>query len=118
MDSKSLISGLITGIVAGGVSALLSAPASGDETRNYVKTYDWKTLNNRLTRKGRSAAQDWRYAATEGLEAVDGLTQEMKKTYSRYKEEVEPEVESIQQQIKEISDSITELNERIRKESE
>ncbi|WP_185819906.1 YtxH domain-containing protein [Salibacterium salarium] len=118
MDSKSLFSGLFVGIVLGGGSALLSAPVSGHETRNFVKQYDLKTINHKLSRKGKSAVQEWQEAATEGFEAVDGLTQEMKKTYSRYKDEVEPEVEAIQQQVKEISDSITELNERIRKESE
>ncbi|SFL63809.1 YtxH domain-containing protein [Salibacterium qingdaonense] len=118
MDSKSLISGLFAGLMAGSIASLLSAPASGDETRQYMKQYNWKNVNRLLSRKGQAAVYDWRYAATEGLEAVDGLTQEMKKTYSRYKQEVEPEMESIQEQIKEISDSITELNERIRKESE
>ncbi|MGY4690486.1 YtxH domain-containing protein [Salibacterium sp. K-3] len=118
MDSKSLVSGLLTGLAAGGVLTLLSAPASGDETRQYMKQYNWQQVNRLLSRKGKAAVYDWRYAATEGFEAVDGLTEEMKKTYSRYKEEVEPEMESIQQQVKEISDSITELNERIRKESE
>ncbi|MDQ0299869.1 gas vesicle protein [Salibacterium salarium] len=118
MDSKSLFSGLFLGIVLGGGSALLSAPISGQETRSMMKQYDLKTLNKKLSRKGKSAVQEWQEAATEGFEAVDGLTQEMKKTYSRYKDEVEPEVEAIQQQVKEISDSISELNERIRKESE
>ncbi|MFB4163742.1 YtxH domain-containing protein [Alteribacillus sp. JSM 102045] len=118
MDSKSLITGLITGFIIGGFSALITAPASGNETRDSFKNLSWKSLNRKAARTGKEAVQDWRYAATEGFEAFDGLTQEMKRTYSRYKEEVEPEVEAIQQQVKEISDAIADLNDQIRKESE
>lgn len=118
MDSKSLFTGMFTGFVIGGLSVLLTTPASGEKTRDSFKNFNWRSLNQKAASKGRDAVQDWRYAATEGFEAVDGLTQEMKRTYSRYKEEVEPEVEAIQQQVKEISDAIAELNDQIRKESE
>ncbi|MFB5663190.1 YtxH domain-containing protein [Alteribacillus sp. HJP-4] len=114
MDSKSLCTGILTGLIIGGFSALLSAPASGTDVRSSVRNYDWRSLNRRAADKGRNTMKDWQFAASEGFEAVDGLTQEMKRTYSRYKEEVEPEVESIQKQVKEISDAISSLNEQIR----
>ncbi|WP_175487418.1 YtxH domain-containing protein [Alteribacillus persepolensis] len=116
MDSKSLLTGLLTGIAIGGLSALLTAPAPGNQTRSNVKNFNWRSLNRKAADEGKHALEDWQYAATEGFEAVDGLTQEMKKTYSRYKEEVEPEVEAIQHQVREISDAIAELNEQIRQD--
>ncbi|SFE26582.1 YtxH domain-containing protein [Alteribacillus iranensis] len=109
MDSKSLFTGIFAGALLGSLSALLFAPASGQETRATVRNFDWQSLKNK------PATEEWQYAALEGFEAVENLTQEMKKTYSRYKEEVEPEVAAIQHQVRDISDAISELNERIRK---
>ncbi|WP_240376436.1 YtxH domain-containing protein [Bacillus piscicola] len=118
MDCRSLLSGLFTGLVAGGLSALIFAPAPGSEMRTTIRDFDWKSLNRTALKKGKVATENWQYAALEGLEAVENLTEEMKKTYSRYKEEVEPEVAAIQEQVQELSDAITELNERARSQSD
>lgn len=116
MDLKSLFAGIFTGSLASSLIILFTTPASGPAVRHSIKHSEWSRSGLKSSTK-KSAMEDWQYAATEGFQAFDVLTKEMKKTYKRYKQEVEPEVASIQEQVKDISDSISQLNKQIKKET-
>jgi gas vesicle protein len=116
MDLKSLFAGIFTGSLASSLIILFTTPASGPAVRHSIKHSEWNRPGLKSS-TNKSAMEDWQYAATEGFQAFDVLTKEMKKTYKRYKQEVEPEVASIQEQVKEISDSISQLNKQIKKET-
>ncbi|RKD73133.1 gas vesicle protein [Sinobaca qinghaiensis] len=117
MNTKSLVLGISVGTIAGSIIMLLTSPSSGRKNRDALIRGDWTYWrDSSASKKGKRLMQDWQDMAAEGFEAVDGFSKEMSKTYTRYKEEVEPEVETIQSQIKEISEAVSQLNKKIRKE--
>ena len=78
VGSASLLFAFIAGAAVGAAVALLFAPATGDETRQYL---------GERAREGRERAAE---AARQGREAVNRQREQISKTFDRAREQFQP----------------------------
>ncbi|MBN6887648.1 gas vesicle protein [Cytobacillus horneckiae] len=111
MKAKTLFLGFVVGGVAAGIATLLSAPASGKDTRKYISiqsksiALQIKELGEQLKEiKSRLA-----YVGEEGKEALSTLATDMADSISQWKKDILPHQQELQKEIANIEKSIADL---------
>lgn len=111
MKVKSLVLGFLVGGIAAGVASLLTAPASGKETQANFKKYkdnlvrDMQEVQQHLSEiKGALA-----HLSTEGKEGALTLIKEIKVLTEKWKLEIKPHQEQLQNELNAIQNTIKEL---------
>ncbi|MDQ0268937.1 YtxH domain-containing protein [Cytobacillus purgationiresistens] len=111
MKAKSLFLGLLVGGTAASVAALLSAPASGKETRKYISIQSkvfasqMSELNDQLSVIKKRLV----HVGHEGKEAMTALTTDMVESINQWKADILPHQKELQKELQNIEKSIAEL---------
>lgn len=115
MNGKSLAMGFIIGSVAAGITTLLAAPASGKETKNYLKEHKDEWLDALLEMKGNLNELKGAIAvlSKEGKENITAFVQDVKILVESWQEEIKPNQEIIQSELKAIQNTIQEIESSI-----
>lgn len=112
MKAKSLLLGLLAGGAAAGISTLLTAPASGRDTRQQLKNTT-NTLKEQLIelKSELLAIKDSAsFASKEGKTAFKEFSNDIKYSISNWKNEILPHQHRLQRELQEIEAAIHELD--------
>ncbi|WP_257391474.1 YtxH domain-containing protein [Cytobacillus gottheilii] len=111
MKAKSFLLGLIAGGAAASISALLTAPASGKETRTVIHTN--KNIVKHQLDHVKEQLLDIKRATTtvtkEGKVAFAAMSKDLKGSVNDWKNEIRPHEQNLKREIQEIETAIQEL---------
>jgi gas vesicle protein len=108
---NSFMFGVVVGGIIGGITVLFSAPKSGVELRTSIKENS-KDLSEKLhflKIEAKDFLQLLDQSTKEGKEVVKAFAEDVQKTITTWKKEIEPHQISIQREIKEIEDTLNQL---------
>ncbi|MDZ5470205.1 YtxH domain-containing protein [Bacillus sp. 31A1R] len=115
MKTKTLLLGFIVGGIAAGVTTLLSAPASGKETRNYIKENSNQWRNQLLDLK--ISLLDLKNSTTsatkEGKEVISTFISDVKILLADWQEDINPNQEQLKFELNSIQETVNELESQI-----
>jgi len=117
MKAKSLLLGLLAGSAAAGISTLLTAPASGRDTRQQLKENTILLKEQLLELKSELMAikESASFASKEGKTAFKAFSNDIKYSISNWKNEILPHQHRLQRELKEIEAALHELETNINK---
>ncbi|AGX03298.1 hypothetical protein B14911_20463 [Bacillus sp. NRRL B-14911] len=116
MKAKSLLLGFLIGGTAAGISTLLSAPASGKDTRKMIKDNkeavgsQLAELKTDFMELKRSAS----YASIQGKSHLGEFVSDIKHSVSDWQNAIRPQKLELQRDLQSIEQSLTELENSIR----
>lgn len=111
LNGKSLFLGFLAGGAIAGIATLLSAPASGEETRKKlaenknIALAEFKELKHRLTEIKDSIS----VASLEGKSVFADFIQDIKLALNEWKTETAPIKQELAKELKELEQTIAEL---------
>lgn len=111
MNTKSLLFGLVTGGLAAAVATLLSAPASGKETRRYLveNKETWKKQLLELKDDLQNVAKSITVLSKEGKDELKVFIQDIKILIDSWKKEIAPNEEHLKNELQSIQDTLVKL---------
>ncbi len=103
--------GLLIGGISAGVAALLSAPASGKETRTYIKenTHMWKQQLLELTHDLEKIKASLVVLTKEGKDNISSFLKDVKILLETWQLEMKPHEEQLKKELHSIQKTIQEL---------
>jgi gas vesicle protein len=113
---KSLLLGILVGGAAAGITTLLTTPASGKETRQYLKENKdlWLNQLSVLKRNLAELKDAAVFASKEGKEGISIFVSDVKSAISDWKKEIRPHQQELQNQIQEIEKTLYDLEKTIK----
>jgi gas vesicle protein len=117
MKGKSFLIGFLIGGVSASISTLLTAPKSGEDTRNSLKESKETVLKQLRELKDnlKGLNQGIRAASSEGTETLKDFVLDIKHTVSNWQQEIKPHQRELQKELEEIERSIQELESELSK---
>ncbi|MDE3838128.1 hypothetical protein C0966_01850 [Bacillus methanolicus] len=115
MKLKSLLLGILVGGVSAGIGALLTAPASGKETRQNLKEKKDLLLNQfSVLKKNLAELKDAAtYASKEGKEAITTFASDVKSSIDNWKNEISPHQQQLKKEIQDIEKKLNGLEQTL-----
>lgn len=115
MSSNQLLKGLVTGAILGGISALLTAPASGKETRKKVKEYadNWEIHFEEIRKSILELSENIIHTAGVTYEQLLPAIDEIKNAIIKWQEEIAPHREKISEKVEELQEAFNGLEKTI-----
>ncbi|MDF2557464.1 MAG: hypothetical protein K0R71_1292 [Bacillales bacterium] len=115
MSSNQLLKGFITGVLLGGVGALLTAPASGKETRKKVKDYaeNWEIHFEEIKQSIFELTENIIHTAGVTYEQLLPAIDEIKEAIVKWQEEIAPHRERITDKVEELQNAINGLEQAV-----
>ncbi|MBP2241078.1 gas vesicle protein [Cytobacillus eiseniae] len=111
MKLKSLLLGFFIGGAAAGISTLLSAPASGKNTRKQLQERSRSLQNQLVDLKDKfiDIKSTTITASKEGTKEIIAFSADVKQSISSWKKDILPHQQELQKELKEIENAIQEL---------
>lgn len=111
MKAKSLLLGFIIGGTAACIGTLLSAPASGKETRKYLNENKTCLTNQLIEVKKHliNLKSSVVIASKEGKETIATFSSDVKTSITNWKQDILPHQQEIQRELQAIETAIQEL---------
>lgn len=115
MNSNQLIRGFITGVLLGGIGALLTAPASGKETRKKVRDYaeNWEIHFEEIKQSIFDLTENIIHTAGVTYEQLLPAIDEIKESIVKWQEEIAPHRESINEKVEELQEAVNGLEQAV-----
>lgn len=117
MKAKSLLLGFLVGGTTACIGTLLSAPASGKETRNYLKE-NKECLKKQLIEVKKQLIDlknSVVVASKEGKETIASFSSDVKTCINNWKRDILPHQQELQKEIQAIETAIQELETNLSK---
>ncbi|CAN2252616.1 YtxH domain-containing protein [Bacillus vallismortis] len=110
-DGRSLLTGLFVGGIIGGAAVLLTAPSSGAQLREKMKTnYDsFEETIKRLKSDGLALKDQLIKAAKESTDVIKDVSGELQTSIKKWQEEIKPHQQDLQKEIADIEEKIKQL---------
>ncbi|MGY4670894.1 gas vesicle protein [Bacillus subtilis] len=110
-SGRSLLTGLFVGGIIGGAAVLLTAPSSGKQLREKMKTnYDsFEETIKRLKSDGLSLKDQLIKAAKESTDVIKDVGGELQTSIKKWQEEIKPHQQDLQKEIADIEEKIRQL---------
>ncbi|MEK4149069.1 YtxH domain-containing protein [Robertmurraya sp. FSL W8-0741] len=111
MNKKSFMLGLLIGGISAGVAALLSAPASGKESRIFIKenTHIWKQQLFELAHDLEKIKTSISALTKEGKDTLSSFIKDVKILLETWQIEMKPHEEQLKNELHSIQKTIQEL---------
>lgn len=111
MKVKSLTIGLLVGTALGASASLLSAPRSGKDTREHIKSQvdEVKRGVEKVKINGKVLSDQIVATSKEGAELIKDLSKEMKVSLEQWQQTIKPHQDNIERYLKEIELRLEEL---------
>ncbi|UII56884.1 YtxH domain-containing protein [Cytobacillus spongiae] len=111
MRGKSAFIGFVVGGAAAAIATLLTAPASGNETRKNLQANKkiWSEHIQELQESIIEVKNSAIKLSQQGKGTITALTKDLNHSISTWKKEVEPHQQAIQDELRAIEHSIEEL---------
>ncbi|MBM7541505.1 MULTISPECIES: YtxH domain-containing protein [Amphibacillus] len=113
-NSKSLLLGILAGGVVSAAATLLSAPKSGQETREDIKNHAESVKHSleKVKVSGKVLSDQIINTSKEGAALIKELSADMKHSVESWKNTIEPHQKNIQLYLTQIEDRLKELEEQ------
>ncbi|QJC95533.1 putative membrane protein YhaH [Bacillus mojavensis] len=110
-DGRSLLTGLFVGGIIGGAAVLLSAPSSGKQLREKIKTNcdSFEETIKRLKSDGVTLKDQLVKAAKESADVIKDVSGELQTSIKKWQEEIKPHQQDLQKEIADIEEKIKQL---------
>ncbi len=110
-SGRSLLTGLFVGGIIGGAAVLLTAPSSGKQLREKMKTnYDsFEETIKRLKSDGLALKDQLIKAAKESTDVIKDVGGELQTSIKKWQEEIKPHQQDLQKEIADIEEKIRQL---------
>ncbi|TWH26760.1 gas vesicle protein [Bacillus subtilis J22] len=110
-SGRSLLTGLFVGGIIGGAAVLLTAPSSGKQLREKMKTnYDsFDETIKRLKSDGLALKDQLIKAAKESTDVIKDVGGELQTSIKKWQEEIKPHQQDLQKEIADIEEKIRQL---------
>lgn len=110
-SGRSLLTGLFVGGIIGGAAVLLTAPSSGKQLREKMKTnYDsFEETIKRLKSDGLALKDQLIKAAKESTDVIKDVGGELQTSIKKWQEEINPHQQDLQKEIADIEEKIRQL---------
>ena len=110
-SGRSLLTGLFVGGIIGGAAVLLTAPSSGKQLREKMKTnYDsFEETIKRLKSDGLALKDQLIKAAKESTDVIKVVGGELQTSIKKWQEEIKPHQQDLQKEIADIEEKIRQL---------
>lgn len=107
-SGRSLLTGLFVGGIIGGAAVLLTAPSSGKQLREKMKTnYDsFEETIKRLKSDGLALKDQLIKAAKESTDVIKDVGGELQTSIKKWQEEIKPHQQDLQKEIADIEEKI------------
>ena len=111
MNSNQLLKGLITGVFLGGLGALLTAPASGKETRQKAKDYadNWEYHFEEIKSNITELTQNIIHTAGITYEQLIPAIADIKEAIIKWQEDITPHQMKISEKVEELQEAVYDL---------
>lgn len=105
-SGRSLLTGLFVGGIIGGAAVLLTAPSSGKQLREKMKTnYDsFEETIKRLKSDGLALKDQLIKAAKESTDVIKDVGGELQTSIKKWQEEIKPHQQDLQKEIADIEE--------------
>ncbi|KIU11944.1 hypothetical protein SC09_Contig19orf00242 [Bacillus subtilis] len=110
-SGRSLLTGLFVGGIIGGAAVLLTAPSSGKQLREKMKTnYDsFEETIKRLKSDGLALKDQLIKVAKESTDVIKDVGGELQTSIKKWQEEIKPHQQDLQKEIADIEEKIRQL---------
>ncbi|MEC1405879.1 YtxH domain-containing protein [Bacillus halotolerans] len=110
-DGRSLLTGLFVGGIIGGAAVLLSAPSSGKQLREKIKTNcdSFEETIKRLKSDGLTLKDQLVKAAKESADVIKDVSGELQTSIKKWQEEIKPHQQDLQKEFADIEEKIKQL---------
>ena len=110
-SGRSLLTGLFVGGIIGGAAVRLTAPSSGKQLREKMKTnYDsFEETIKRLKSDGLALKDQLIKAAKESTDVIKDVGGELQTSIKKWQEEIKPHQQDLQKEIADIEEKIRQL---------
>lgn len=111
MKGKSLLLGFLVGGVAAGITTLLTAPASGKDTRKYIveNKDSLKEQLSILKENVSEVSQSISSLTKEGKEGIGAFIQDIKTLTEAWKTDIAPHQEQLKKELQALQESLNDL---------
>lgn len=111
MKAKPFLIGLTAGIVGGAAAIIFTAPQSGEQLRSNLarNTASAKDKLNDVKAQAINVKQSFTTLSYEAKNNIPQIINELKDTFTNFKQDIEPETVKLQQEIENLQKSIAEI---------
>lgn len=115
MKAKPFLIGLTAGIIGGAAAIIFTAPQSGEQLRSNLarNTASAKDKLNDVKAQAMNVKQSFTTLSYEAKNNIPQIINELKDTFTNFKQDIEPGTVKLQQEIENLQKSIAEIEKNL-----